>query len=132
MSRYLLDTNICIFYMKDAHGVSDHIRSLPLIDLVISEVTLAELMYGVSRSQHREKNQRSLDNFLELVEVLPISPVLGVFADEKARLRHAGIPLPDFDLLIGVTAVYHGLVLVTNNTKHLGRIQGIKLEDWVA
>lgn len=118
--------------MKDAHGVADRVRSLPVIDLAISEVTLAELMYGVSRSQHREKNQRSLDNFLELVEVLPIAPVLGVFADEKARLRNAGTPVADFDLLIGATAVHHGLVLVTNNTKHFRRIQGIKLVDWVS
>ncbi|MDX9751861.1 MAG: PIN domain-containing protein [Flavobacteriales bacterium] len=132
MSRHLLDTNTCIFFMKDAHGVADRVRSLPVIDLAISEVTLAELMYGVSRSQHREKNQRSLDNFLELVEVLPIAPVLGVFADEKARLRNAGTPVADFDLLIGATAVHHGLVLVTNNTKHFRRIQGIKLVDWVS
>jgi tRNA(fMet)-specific endonuclease VapC len=132
VSRHLLDTNTCIFFMKDAHGVADRVRSLPVIDLAISEVTLAELMYGVSRSQHREKNQRSLDNFLELVEVLPIAPVLGVFADEKARLRNAGTPVADFDLLIGATAVHHGLVLVTNNTKHFRRIQGIKLVDWVS
>jgi tRNA(fMet)-specific endonuclease VapC len=53
-----------------------------------------------------------------------------LFASEKARLRKIGEPIDNFDLLIGATAVHHGLTLVTNNTKHFQRIQGIQLQDW--
>jgi tRNA(fMet)-specific endonuclease VapC len=53
-----------------------------------------------------------------------------LYAKEKARLRKAGTPIDDFDLLIGATAVTHKLIMVTNNTKHFKRINGIKLEDW--
>jgi len=62
--------------------------------------------------------------------VLPISKVIRRFATEKARLWNIGQKLADFDLLIGATAVYHGLVLVTNNTKHFERMQSLQLENW--
>ena len=96
----------------------------------ISEVTLAELKYGIAKSERRISNAENLRRFMTKVEVLPISPVIDTFAEEKARLARAGTIIPDFDLLIGVTAVHHGLTMVTNNTKHSQRIKGIQLEDW--
>ena len=63
--------------------------------------------------------------------VLPVFPVLPVYGDVKAELESKGEGLDDFDLLIGATALANNLVLVTNNTRHLGRIPGIMLEDWV-
>jgi tRNA(fMet)-specific endonuclease VapC len=53
-----------------------------------------------------------------------------LYAKEKARLRKAGTPIDDFDLLIGVTSVAHNMIMVTNNTKEFKRINGIDLEDW--
>jgi tRNA(fMet)-specific endonuclease VapC len=64
------------------------------------------------------------------VQILPIFHSLDLFAKEKARLQKAGTPVDDFDLLIGVTSVTHKLTMVTNNTTHFKRINGIKLEDW--
>lgn len=64
------------------------------------------------------------------MEIIPISNVLDLFAKEKARLRKAGKPLDEFDLLIGVTAVKYSLTLVTNNVKHFARIEGINIENW--
>jgi len=57
-------------------------------------------------------------------------PSLETFAKEKARLKRAGKLIPDFDLLIGTTALHHGLTLVTNNTKHMQRLEGLQLENW--
>jgi tRNA(fMet)-specific endonuclease VapC len=99
-------------------------------DCFISEMTLAELKFGVEKSQKPEKNRKTLDNFLTGVQILPIFHSLDLFAKEKARLQKAGTPVDDFDLLIGVTSVTHKLVMVTNNTNHFKRIRGIKLEDW--
>lgn len=62
---------------------------------------------------------------------MPIFHSLDLFAKEKTRLRKSGTLIDDFDLLIGVTSVYHKLVMVTDNTSHFKRINGIKLEDWV-
>lgn len=96
----------------------------------ISEMTLAELKFGVEKSEKPEKNKKALENFLTGVQVLPIFHSLDLYAKERARLQKSGNTIDDFDLLIGVTSVYHQLTMVTNNTNHFKRISGIKLEDW--
>ena len=95
----------------------------------ISEITLAELKFGVANSEQPEKNQKNLDYFLTGVTIIPIFHTLDLYAKEKARLRKSGKPIDDFDLLIGTTAVTHNLIMVTNNTNHFDRIKGIQLED---
>ena len=96
----------------------------------ISAITLAELKFGVEKSERSEKNKKTLDNFLSGLQILPIFHSLDLYAKEKARLQKAGTPIDDFDLLIAVTSVTHKLTMVTNNTSHFKRINGIKLEDW--
>ena len=86
---------------------------------------MAELKFGVENSQAKEKNAAALTNFLTGVIIIPVFPSLDIYAKEKARLRKAGQPVDDFDLLIGATAISNGLVLVTNNVDHLGRMEGI-------
>ena len=99
-------------------------------NLFISEMTLAELKFGVENSEHSEKNKMALDNFLTGVQILQIFHSLDLYGKEKARLRKEGTPIDDFDLLIGVTSVTNKLTMVTNNSNHFKRIAGIKLEDW--
>ncbi len=96
----------------------------------ISEITLAELKFGIEKSERPEKNKKVLANFLSGLQVLTIFDALDLYAKEKARLQKSGTPLDDFDLLIGVTSVTHKLIMVTNNTRHFKRINKIKLEDW--
>lgn len=62
--------------------------------------------------------------------MVPIFQAIDNYAKEKARLRKIGSSIDEFDLLIGATAITFGLKMVTNNTKHFDRIEGIKLEDW--
>ena len=99
-------------------------------NLFISEMTLAELKFGVENSGHAEKNKMALDYFLSGFQILPIFHSPDLYGKEKARLRRAGTPIDDFDLLIGVTSVTHNLTMVTNNSNHFKRITGIELEDW--
>ena len=96
----------------------------------ISEITLAELKFGVANSNNKEKNKSALSNFLEGVSIVPIYNALDLYADEKARLRIEGNIVDDFDLLIGTTAIINKMTLVTNNVKHFGRIKNISIEDW--
>ena len=84
----------------------------------------------MENSEKKEKNQKTLDNFLNGVKIVPIFHSLDLYASEKARLRKTGTPVDDFDLLIAVTSVTHNLTMVTNNTGHFKRIKGIALEDW--
>ncbi|TAE17228.1 MAG: type II toxin-antitoxin system VapC family toxin [Bacteroidetes bacterium] len=130
MKKYLIDTNIAIYYMKGKFDLHKKFGELTLNECYISEITLAELKFGVAKSEKFEKNKVILDYFLTGVQILPIYHSLDLYASEKARLQKAGIPMDDFDLLIGVTSVTHKLVMVTNNTSHFTRIHGIVLEDW--
>jgi len=130
LKKYLLDTNIAIFYMKGKYNLDERFVNITPGNLFISEITLAELKYGVENSEHTEKNRKVLDLFLTGVKILPIFHALDLYAKEKVRLQKAGTRIDDFDLLIGTTAITHNLVMVSNNTSHFKRIKGIKLEDW--
>jgi len=130
LKKYLIDTNIAIFYMKGKFSLEAKFDKVTADNCFISEMTLAELKFGVEKSEKPEKNKKALDNFLTGVQILPIFHSLDLYAKEKARLQKAGTPIDDFDLLIGVTSVRHKLTMVTNNTNHFKRISGIKLEDW--
>lgn len=130
MSQYLLDTNICIYYIKGLYDLKSKFEEVGPENCFISEITLAELKFGVAKSKAKEKNQKALDNFLSGIQILPIFPALDIYASEKARLQKSGKIIDDFDLLIGVTAVSFDLTMVTNNTSHFNRLNDIKLEDW--
>jgi tRNA(fMet)-specific endonuclease VapC len=126
----LLDTNICIYYINGKFDLKIKFEKVGPDNCFISEITLAELKFGVANSDKKEKNQIVLDNFLTGVKIVPIFHSLDLYAKEKSRLRKAGKTIDDFDLLIGAAAVSHNLVLVTKNTEHFIGIQGIVLEDW--
>ena len=128
--KFLLDTNICIYYMKGLFDLDLKIEKVGNENCFISEITLAELKFGVANSNNKEKNKSALSNFLEGVSIVPIYNALDLYADEKARLRIEGNIVDDFDLLIGTTAIINKMTLVTNNVKHFGRIKNISIEDW--
>ncbi len=130
MKKYLIDTNTCIFFIKGNYDLKKKFEKVNLDNCFISEITLAELKFGVENSERKEKNQIALDNFVTGIKVVPIFHSLNLYAKEKARLRKAGTPIDDFDILIGVTSVTHNLIMVTNNTREFIRIKGINLEDW--
>ena len=130
MKKYLIDTNTCIFFIKGNYDLKKKFEKVDIDNCFISEITLAELKFGVENSERKEKNQIALDNFVTGIKVVPIFHSLDLYAKEKARLRKAGTPIDDFDILIGVTSVTHNLIMVTNNTREFVRIKGINLEDW--
>ena len=130
MKKYLIDTNTCIYYIKGKFDLNKKFEKVDPDNCFISEITLAELKFGVENSEKKDKNQKALDNFLTGIKIVPIFHSLDLYAKEKARLKKAGTPVDDFDLLIGVTSVTHNLTMVSNNTDHFKRIKGISLEDW--
>jgi tRNA(fMet)-specific endonuclease VapC len=109
--------------MKGKFNLDKKFRNAGSENLFISEITLAELKFGVENSENQLKNRKSLTNFLTGVQILPIIESLDIFAKEKARLRKLGTIIDDFDLLIGSTGVAYNFTVVTNNTNHLSRIE---------
>ncbi|NNM95031.1 MAG: type II toxin-antitoxin system VapC family toxin [Bacteroidia bacterium] len=125
-----MDTNICIYFIKGKFALDRKFGKINPENCFISEITLAELKFGVENSQRVAHNKKALDIFLSGIKILPIFHSIDFYAKEKARLRQSGITVDDFDLLIGATAVTNGLVMVTNNFEHFKYIKGIILEDW--
>ena len=130
MNKYLLDTNICIYYLNGLYNLKEKIQKIKLINCFISEITVAELKFGVENSEHKKDNRELIEKFISSVQVVPIINCLDFYAKEKSRLRKTGNMIDDFDLLIGSTAVENNLVLVTKNTSHFERITAIVVEDW--
>lgn len=131
MEKYLLDTNICIFFLKGKFNLNSKLKQVGFPNCCISEITLAELKYGVECSNQILENTEMVDNFAKELTIVPIFNSLNIYAKEKARLRKSGRMLDDFDLLIGATAIANGLILVTENEKHLERMSKIKIENWI-
>lgn len=131
MTRYLLDTNICIYLLKNRYGVAKQIKRVGYDNCLISDITLAELYYGAAKSGQKEKRVQDVYLIEDLFEVVPIHDTLETFADIKAELNSKGLLIDDFDLLIGAAAVSNDLVLVTENVKRLSRIPGIRIENWI-
>ena len=131
MKQYLLDTNICIYFLNDQFGIKDKMVEVGIAHCFISEITLAELKFGAENSSSKANNRQRIEQFASQLGLIPIFGVLDLYAKEKARLRKKGTPVDDFDLLIGATAVHHNLIMVSRNAKHFSRIKGIQLENWV-
>jgi tRNA(fMet)-specific endonuclease VapC len=132
---YLLDTNICVFYLRGKFNIDQLIDKVGWDNCCISEITELELKFGAELSMQRDGIDRSqqLNDFLEDIKILPINNAIDVAASEKIRLRLAGTPCEDnFDLLIACTAIANDMVCVTDNTKDFHRFHGIRLENWVA
>ena len=127
---YLLDTDICIFYLKGQYGLKQKIREAGTQHCFLSEITVLELIYGAARSPRYQQHMEEVAKMRQLFEVIPISTAFNLFAREKARLVQTGTAIPDFDLLIGATAVAGNLIMVTNNEKHMNRIENISIENW--
>lgn len=134
MKQYLLDTNICIFYLRGRFDIDKLIDKVGWENCYISEITELELKMGVELSMQRDGKDRSehLNKFLDDIKILPINSSIDVAASEKIRLRLSGTPCDDnFDLLIACTAIANDMVCVTDNTKDFHRFLNIQLENWV-
>lgn len=131
MKGYLLDTNICIFYMKGKYQLIEKIKKVGQNNCYISEITVAELLFGAARSNNKEKHLKEVTDFIEQFKIFPIYNALQTFADKKAELCAKGLLIDDFDILIGVTAIHNELVMVTENVKHLNHLSSIKIENWI-
>lgn len=129
--KFLLDTNICIFMLKNKYDVRKKVIEVGASNCYISEITIAELYYGASKSKQKKERLKDLDFITEKFKVLPIYPALPIFGDIRAELEEKGRRIDDFDILIGATAIKNNVVLVTDNIKHLERLPNIKIENWI-
>ena len=131
MAKYIIDTNTCIEYFKHRHGVPERMSQVSRDDLCVSEVTIAELLYGAIHSKSVDRHLREVHELQRDITVLPISDVIDDYADIRHALTSQGLTVEDFDILIGATARFYGLIVVTDNLKHFNPMPGVEVENWI-
>lgn len=130
--RYMLDTNICIYAIKHKpERVLLRLQEHDPSEICISSVTYAELVHGVEKSQAIERNRVSLTLLLANIEIMNFDSLAAEsYGKIRADLERAGKPIGPLDMMIAGHAKALGYVVVTNNTKEFGRVEGLKLENW--
>ena len=132
MLKYLLDTNIVIYVIKN--------RPLSVLKafngnqgrMAISSITLAELAHGVEKSSNPARNMSVVEDFVSRLEVLPYDErAAWQYGLIRTALERQGTPIGVNDLHIAGHARSLGLILVTNNLREFERVPGISLENWV-
>ena len=128
---YLLDTSTCIYFLNESHPrVVERLMEQGPDRLLLSSLTLAELLFGAARSGRPEANRGRLARFAgEIGTVAFDDRCAGHFGRIKAAQSAAGRPIPDFDAAIAATAFAHGCTLVSSD-RHMAEIAGLPLEDW--
>lgn len=131
--KYLLDTNVCIYLIKQQPmAVIDRFQKIAPGEIVISTVTVAELAYGIEKSQHKERNRSALELFLAPLEMVDFDyKAAQQYGILRAHLEKRGQPIGAYDLMIAAHALSLGLVLVTNNEREFGRVPNLRVENWV-
>ena len=132
--KVMLDTNTCIAIIKrKSPQVLKRLDACQVGEVGISWVTLAELEFGVAKSQHPEKNRAALDEFVLPLEIAGFDrDVARVYGQVRAALEKKGTPTGALDLLIGAHALALGATLATNITREFSRIKGLTIVDWLA
>lgn len=130
---YLLDTNICIYCIKNKpESVLKQLNLKRKYNIYISSITVAELEFGVEKSKYPERNKIALIEFLSIFKSLPFDDEdAQEYGKIKAKLLRDGNIIEPLNVLIGSQAKSKNLILVTNNVKEFERIDEFEIENWV-
>ena len=129
--KFLLDTDTCIYALKQSDSVLGHLLAAAREDVFVSVVTEAELRTGAAKSSSPAGTLRRIENFLLPLTVIDFtSDDAIVYAGVRAKLERAGTPIGPLDTLIAAHAVGRKLTLVTNNEREFRRVHGLHLENW--
>ncbi|CAN7648862.1 tRNA(fMet)-specific endonuclease VapC [Ensifer adhaerens] len=133
MLKYMLDTNICIYTVKNRPQQVREAFNRHHGQLCISSVSLMELIYGAERSAMPERNLSVIEGFAARLEVLNYDQAAASHTGQlRAELARSGTPIGPYDQLIAGHARSQGLILVTNNPREFDRVPGLRVEDWTA
>ena len=132
MLRYLLDTNIVIYVLRQRPIEVLSTFNTNASRMAMSSITLAELMYGAEKSSRMSENLAAVEDFCSRLQVLPYGAKAAQhYGTIRTVLEKIGQPIGVNDLHIAAHARSEGLVLVTNNMWEFTRVPGLELENWV-
>ena len=129
---YLLDTNICIYAMKNACScLTQKLFQVPPSGIFVSSITLGELEYGCAKSRWGQRSRAVMQMFLSAYAILPFdSDDATLWGSLRAELAAKGSPIGPYDIQLAAQSMSKGLILVTHNTREFERVPNIVLEDW--
>jgi tRNA(fMet)-specific endonuclease VapC len=132
-TRYLLDTNICIYIAKhNPPAVRERFARHTSRELAMSVITLGELRFGAEKSKSRERSLATIANLEQLIPVYALPEVAGEhYGQIRASLNCIGQPIGNNDLWLAAHARAEGWILVTNNEREFIRVPGLQVENWV-
>ena len=133
MMKYMLDTNTCIYIIKQKPvDVIDRFRRLQISQVSVSSITMSELEYGVIKSSKPEQNHLALAQFLAPMEILPYGDAAAQhYGKLRVYLEKQGTPIGSLDMLIAAHALSTGCILITNNVKEFERVPNLRINNWV-
>jgi tRNA(fMet)-specific endonuclease VapC len=131
-AKYMLDTNICIYIIKNKPlGVKKKLSLIAPEDICLSSITVSELFYGVEKSQYPQKNREALENFLINFNIMDYGyEASEAYGKIRAHLEKTGDIIGAMDLMISAHALSLKTILVTNNMKEFKKVEGLKIENW--
>ncbi len=133
MPQYMLDTNICIYVIKNYPPELRERFNRLAEQLCMSSITLAELHCGAEKSARRLENLQAIAQFTARLEVLAFPEKAAAhFGQIRAEVERVGKSVGPLDMLIGAHARAEGLTVVTNNAREFGRLPGVRVENWVS
>jgi tRNA(fMet)-specific endonuclease VapC len=130
---YILDTNICIYIINQKPPVIlAKFQSIPLGEIGISIITLAELYYGAVKSASPDKNISALNRFVIPLEIFNFDHSAALeYGIIRSNLEKKGTPIGSLDMLIAAHAKSMDFIVVTNNEKEFSRVEGLRIENWI-
>lgn len=131
MLRYLLDTNIAIYVIKNKPQSALHLFNENAGHMAISAITLAELLHGAEKSNAPARSLTVVEDFCSRLEVLPYGPKAAQhYGSIRSALEKRGQPIGVNDLHIAAHARSEGLTLVSNNLREFERVEALQLANW--
>lgn len=130
---FLLDTNICIYIIKQKPlEVLHRLSEVSPVDIGISSITVAELEFGVRKSKFVEQNKNALKLFLHPFEVHEFDDICAHhYGIIRWELEKKGEVIGAMDMLIAAHALALGKKLVTSNEREFKKVPGLSIENWV-
>ena len=129
---FVLDSCICIDLMRwKAPHVYDIMKQCDPKQFAIPSIVVAELEFGIEKSEHPEKTRLVTERFLSPFEILPFDGTCArAYGQIRNQLREDGAPIGPNDMLIAATAIAHQATLVSSNVREFSRVKGLRLESW--
>jgi tRNA(fMet)-specific endonuclease VapC len=129
--KYLLDTDTCIYALKQNRAVLGELLMKSRDDVAVSVISEAELRTGAAKSASPAKTLRLVENFLAPLTIVEFtSEDAAIYAKIRAKLERAGTPIGPLDTIIASQAVARNLTLVSNNEREFRRVPGLRVENW--